>query len=611
MKYLSVLIILLLQTTPLLAANNTHQKLVEEALKLNLDTHPTWLKLLFYDSIKLKSEVLSDSFFLSDTGRSSPRDELKAILAAYEPVAQSNNSPLCRFPARYLWLSQFLTLPDYTFRQNACVNLESWAKYDEVESISAIMVSGYFGNPASTFGHSLLKFNGPAESRYLDLTFNYGAVVPENENMIRYIWKGIFGGYESGFSDGYFFSQDMVYSRTEFRDMWDYELNLTDFERDLLISHLWEVSGERFDYYFLTKNCAFRLAQILEILEDNNPLTQRSKVWYAPVELFNRIDDLNKLKNYDYIQNITFVPSYQSQLHTKLSDLDHDEVKAFNYFVKNENFDYDYLNEDQRIKVLNALIVYYEFKDVALMNFEDRKYKNLKRKVMLERFLLKPKATDIDKIDALPSPSESSPPMRIAIGGAYDATSSDGFFKLEWSPFHYDSIGLNSLNGGKLVVLNTSININSNNLEIDRLDFIDIRKMPAPKMNISGMYEVAWELNFSLRRNKNDDLKPALEMGLFDGWQQNRFLYLFGINALAWEENDATIHLKPYFEWSYSGDKILGDFKLSRLFSHQNNSDDFEYNLRLNYFFDTKSALGIRINHNSSFKTEVVYQRFL
>ena len=610
MKYFLIIIICCFQIPAVFAESNSNEGLVQEAFALGLDSHPTWLKLLYYDSLKLKSEVLSDTFFLSDSGRNNPTSELKAVLGAYESKASDNNSPLCRFPARYLWLSQQIELPGYNFRQDACSYLEQWAKFDEVTSISAIMVSGYFGNPASTFGHSLLKFNGPAESRYLDLTFNYGAVVPENENMVRYIFKGVFGGYESGFSDGYFFSQDMVYSRTEFRDMWDYELYLSDFERELLISHLWEVSGERFDYLFLTKNCAFRLAQVLELVEDSNSLTKRSALWYAPVELFNRIDDLDRLKDGRYIKNITFVPSYQNQLHAKLKNLSADEMNAFNDFIRNEKLDYSGLTETQKYNVLDTLITYAEFKDVELMDASNLKYKNLKRKVMLERLQLAPRAATALVFDELPSPSQTSPPIRIAIGVNRFTNTGDNKLDVAFSPFHYDSIGLNSLNGGRLVVMNANIQVDDNSARLNSLDIIDVRKMPAPKINIKDIYELAWELNLGLKRNNEEDLRPAIEIGLFDGISLTGLDYFFGLNVVAWNHNDSFLHLRPYFEVSHRKDKLFGELRASKLFSQFGEDQGVDYNLRVNYFMKTRSALGLNIKHSKDTTFGLNYQHY-
>ena len=202
-------------------------EVLKEAEQRNLARHPTWLNLLHYEAGGNQSVVLTDEFFLSPDGRRDPRAELTATIQAYFSPWDGNadEHARCRFPARYFWLSNQLILPGYTLRESRCQHLEDWALFDSVKSVSFLLVSGYFGNPASTFGHALLKLNTDApddQLGFFDLTLYYGALVPEHENTLLYMVHGLFGGYEAGFSDRYFYTQDLVYTRTEFRDMWEY-----------------------------------------------------------------------------------------------------------------------------------------------------------------------------------------------------------------------------------------------------------------------------------------------------------------------------------------------------------------------------------------------------
>ena len=219
---------------------------LQVAASLDLARHPTWLKLLHYEGRLPQSVVLTDDFFLSPEGRSNPQAELHATLEAYFlPWQQDTDEhPRCRFPARYYWLSRQLPLPDYALKEPHCRRLSNWALLDRVKSVSLLLVSGYLGNPASTFGHALLKLNtDSSDDDYglFDLTLNYGALIPENESALRYVVRGLLGGYEAGFSDRYFYTQDLVYSHTEFRDIWDYRLDLSNHQRTLLILHIWEI----------------------------------------------------------------------------------------------------------------------------------------------------------------------------------------------------------------------------------------------------------------------------------------------------------------------------------------------------------------------------------
>ncbi len=278
---------------------------------------PVWLKLLHFKNDR--SEILTEDFFLSPAGRYDPKAELIATIKAFSepPSSAKKSTPRCQFPARYFWLSQKILLPNYTLHDPQCKSFEKWSLLHDVKSVSLFLVSGYLGNPASVFGHSFLRLNTYSQddqSGLFDLSINYGALVPENEPTLHYVIRGISGGYEAGFSDKYFYTHDLVYSRTEFRDIWEYELSLSEYQRTLLILHIWEILGKKFNYYFLSKNCAFRLAELLEIVI-KEPLLERADVWYVPAETFFRLEEIDKsINSKGLIKSIRYHPSRQREL---------------------------------------------------------------------------------------------------------------------------------------------------------------------------------------------------------------------------------------------------------------------------------------------------------
>ncbi len=125
-----------------------------------LARHPTWLKLLHVEQGR-SSEVLTDDFFLSPAGRYDPKAELLATVRAYSaPWPDAGDSHArCRFPARYFWLSHHLALPEYSLHNPRCTRFSRWSLPDRVKSVSLFLVSGYLANPASVFGHALLKLS--------------------------------------------------------------------------------------------------------------------------------------------------------------------------------------------------------------------------------------------------------------------------------------------------------------------------------------------------------------------------------------------------------------------------------------------------------------------
>lgn len=482
------------------------QRAVDDAQRQNLAADPQWLRLLHFEG--QRSEVLSEDFFLAANGRESAEAELIATVRAYfRPFdAESDQHPRCRFPARYFWLSKRIDLPGYDRREPRCKRLQEWVRLDELRSASLLMVSGYFGNPASTFGHSLLRFNTgeptDGSSTLLDLTFNFGAMVPPNEWVPVYIFKGIFGGYQAGFSDSQYYTQDLVYARTEFRDMWEYELALSEDELHLLAFHLWETVGKKFTYYFLNKNCAYRLAELTE-LATGKPLTTRSTVWYAPVELFHRLHDANTDEGAPLFRSVRFIPSAQRVLYQRFSELDPAEAGTANHLILANSDDigaaiapYD---QERRIAIVDALLAYYEYKLAAADDEAEETLRDAKDKVVLARLQLPARKGGDPEVPALDSPALGSAPMRLGAGIGW--SDDDTFTSLRWTQFDYDLIGLNSLKNNELVALDLSVGIDDDEFFLERLDLIRARKLNTSQVPLVGESRLSWNVRVGIERN--------------------------------------------------------------------------------------------------------------
>ena len=303
-------------------------------------------------------------------GAADPHAELVATLQALseDPGRVPAERARCRFPARALCLSQHLDLGPQPLPHLHFPKLAAWARVDQLRSISLLLVSGYFGNPASSFGHSLIRLNtedGLASDGLIDLGINFGALVPENEWAPVYVVCGLLGGYEAGFSDQPYYTHDRVYSRTEFRDIWDHELALDDHEQLLLVYHLWEIAGKKFTYFFLKQNCACRMAELLALVRNDDRLLARSHAWYAPVELFHRLHEAQREGSRPWVRAVRFIPSAERVVRHQFERLQPHEA-ALTHRILAEAPD-DPLSQlgdveaGRRIDVLDALIAYHNY----------------------------------------------------------------------------------------------------------------------------------------------------------------------------------------------------------------------------------------------------------
>ncbi len=504
----------------------------------DIANHPTWLKLLRYTN--KHSVILTDSFFLSPNGKHDPKAELAATIKAYSASwdKNTNDHARCKFPARYFWLSTQIDLPNYKLREPKCKKLVKWALFDKVKSISLLLVSGYLGNPASTFGHSLLKLNTESAGEQLfDSTINYGALVPENENTFLYVMRGLWGGYKAGFSDKYFYTQDIVYSRTELRDIWDYQLQLSDYERVFLILHIWEIVGNKFDYYFLDENCAYRLAELLDLVIDEK-LLNKVLLWYAPVELFHRLKYIDKNNGKQLIKSVRFIPSNQRKLYHKLKLLTTEELAAFNTIIRKDNYDLNHFSVDKKILILDSLLAYYQYKFIGDQQIQQE----LKRQILLARLQLPVRPIAPVKIPELPSPANGSLPIEF---GFNFINSTSNFLRLNWSPFKKELIGSNSLEGDELVILDFAVNIYEDNLFLDTVDLIRVMNINTRPIQIEGENKLSWKLRLGVDRIKNKyDGVASFGVGYARQWNQNIIGY--GMVDFAAHTLSPLIRLRPH-----------------------------------------------------------------
>ena len=131
-----------------------------------------------------------------------------------------------------------------------CTDYQEWLVTPNITSVNLLFVSGYLANPSSFQGHLLIRFDN-STAEFLNNTTNYGAIIPENENPILYIVKGLFGGYDATYTDQQFYRFNHNYVESDMRDIWQYEFNLSIKERQFLAAHTWELLGQKFTYYFL------------------------------------------------------------------------------------------------------------------------------------------------------------------------------------------------------------------------------------------------------------------------------------------------------------------------------------------------------------------------
>jgi len=346
--------------------------LVQEALKQDLAGKRYWLLLGHYKKTALgnyESQEDGPAFFNSQTGKTDPSAELVATLKSFFTppgrLKAGEEHPQCNFPARYKWLKTQLAFDPVRLPDQRCERLESWLKDLNPEKITLIFASHYMNNPASMFGHTLLRIDkkreGP-EQKLLDYGVNYSAAA-DSDNPFVYVFKGMFGGFKGVFSLFPYYVKVQEYNNLENRDLWEYELSFTDDQMNYFLLHLWELGGNYFDYYYFQENCSYHILSLLEIANPDLHLTDPFLFQVIPADTVKVVSHQDGL-----ISKRIYRPSLLSQMNQKRLRMSDQQNRIFNHLIKDpflvEKDEFTSLTVPERALILDAYLDYAQYRNM-------------------------------------------------------------------------------------------------------------------------------------------------------------------------------------------------------------------------------------------------------
>jgi len=268
-----------------------------------LDTLSTWHALGRWEGHEgsWKGGIDGGYFYLDSLGRTDPVRELAATIRALSSDSDlslyaRDTTPMRIHPrVKYRARTRFLLehgMPDSLF---AKVDSSRWTRWrDGVRPHQATLVyaSNYLGNPASMFGHVLLRFDAPDRvglKDRLNYGITYGAGMPPGDPL--YVPKGLFGLYPGFLSIMPYYLSLQKYKYLESRDLWEYPLALDSTQTEKLLEIVWESGGAWNRYYFITENCATGMARLLDVLQPDSAWSRRFPSPSIPPELVRLFHD--------------------------------------------------------------------------------------------------------------------------------------------------------------------------------------------------------------------------------------------------------------------------------------------------------------------------------
>jgi hypothetical protein len=467
-----------------------------------------WLKLLHYSTVSKRSEIENDSFFLADKGHVNPLAELKATINALSTPMLNDNPNIhaqCLFPARLIFIKKHNLYPELPLI--ICDNYLKWLGESPAKSVSIIYADGYLGNPASFYGHILFKVNSGNNEFTSDLlnnSLNFGAEVPNNENPLTYILKGLVGGYQAKYTSNHFYRYNINYSEVELRDLWQYELNLSSNQKDLLIAHAWELLSSGYTYYFTNRNCAYHIAKMLELVTEKD-LISPTELFVLPITVFNRLSKANAEDN-SLIKTITRTESRQNRFRRKHSQLNDNQQEIVEQLIATDEYTWSYskLKESEKKQISDVLIDYYEFR--IRQDDSQIELKQGKHRVLLERLKLSSGNNPQWETTEPTMPHTGQNPNLIRASIQHNSLAGSSL-TIQARPAYFDFLSTDAghLPFSQLSMADLTLRLTTDKIQIHKFDLLNIETLNISATGLPGDAGLAWKLRVGNERDVLSD----------------------------------------------------------------------------------------------------------
>lgn len=525
-----------------------------------------WQKMLLYRPtlFGVESEADNKDFFVHKNGRTDPKKELNSFIGSIDPeVKDELKNIYCRFPARIRWLKKYKSIPENKIE---CVELEKYRKRLAGKSISVVFSSYFLGNPASTFGHTFIRIGkhstlDSTKTELLDTGINYGALT-EGADPVTFAIGGLAGWFYGGYNAIPYYYKVREYNDYETRDLWSYQLDMTQEEIDFMVDYIWELGHTRFDYFFLTENCSYHMLSILEAARPTLKLHDRlPRLYTIPSET------LKVLEAEGLVSKITFRSAPSTHFYHQLNMLNNDERKEVQKLVFDKKKDKVFSNDREALVYDTAIsLVDYKFAKQILKG--DEEAQSLKRPLLIARSKIPVSSPELDfSYKFLKAPHKGHGQKRIGV--TYGNVEGKNILDAEWR-FAFHDILDNDIGyppKTKLEVMKFQVRSDGNDYQLRDWSIVDV--MTLGKWDIYNKAS-SWKVKLGEWQTRYEK-KDLSTYGAQGGYGYSYELGPFTPYLLAHIENSYVTESLHKYKFAYGGDlglltDISESWKLLNLF---------------------------------------------
>jgi len=467
--------------------------ITQKALDKKLYNLPTFKALLHY---KDKFYITDKNFFLSKnhTLKNELIADIKGFKKSPKEYINIDNHPQCVFPARFLFVKKELNISNSYFPKVECKNLKIYEKKAPADKISLVFASENIKSPSSMMGHTFFKYEGKNYAgREVSHAISFYTFI-NTINPIVLLYENSISGM-----DGFFILKPYReilnnYLNKENRNLWEFELALSPYQKNIIYYHIWELKNPKMKYYFTSYNCASVVFYILATAKPT--ILKEDKFWLTPLSVIKIANKNHLIIKSNLLPNDEW---FIKLLEKKVLTSDIQDIKnsiKFNNFQKFQNLKINQRNFYKLVLLQTYAIYLLKNKKISKQKFDEigdilKQYKF-------------PYNIDISKYK---TPLKTPPERKIKIGFVKD--NRDNFLEIGFLPASHTLNDNNReyFNESELKIGYLSFLLNDKHFLLNKFNIYKMTNL-IPYDSLTHPYSSSFDL--SIQRDYDEELNKKL-----------------------------------------------------------------------------------------------------
>lgn len=557
---------------------------VEQSLSLKLYEKNEWKALLHYEDIY----YTKDNNFLLSGGKNPKQELIETIKSFYKKqsdLKNPNEHAQCKFPARKLFIEHELKVKNL-FPKVYCSNFQEYLTKAPADEISLIYVSENVKHPTSMMGHSFFKLKGTIGNKSVSHAASFYTII-DSINIFKLAYQNFYSGMGGKFALRPY-KETLLEYINEDRNVWEYQLNIDEYRRNLIYYHIWELKDVEFKYFFTSYNCSTVVYFALVLARPE--LYKDYTFWVSPLQTAKMLYSNN------LIQQVELKPSNDWFLRMSSQQLTLGQKQYITELLENKKY--------SKLKTLNYLelqfLIAYANQQFEAKNLEVEKFRELYTHLN----------SDIKNLDNVLDISSYKSPSRIPherqFSTGFASYSKEHFLKFSFLPASHFLSDDNReyFTESDLRIFDLSLIINKDNLYIDEFNLYSMKSyIPFEKYTKNFSYEFDIKFHRELNNEMEYNYMTRVSGGVGIDYQIHNDIHLFAMlnTGLGYDKlNQIYLNTEPYM-----GFMIYEIFNMKTIFQYSqrfiNKRQVYEtYEVNHNLFFSKKWKLNLNLKQYNS-----------